>query len=601
MFNLLFYFPTGNEHDLLWIPQELPPNVFILLSTLPGRAMDACQDRSWPSMNVKPLDDSQKSQIITDYLEGIYAKTLTQEQKDMIVDAKQTSNALYLKSLLDEVRMYGSFRTLSAKIQEYLTAGSPGDLFAKILERLEDDFEKGVHARPNLVRDATTALWCSNRGMSENELVEFLNVPSAVWSPFYLSLFENLVNRDGILNFFHDHLRQAVELKYLKNDEEKKICYLRLADFFEEREMSQRKVEELPTLLLKAAEWTRLKATISDLDVFVRMESDEDGHFELVKAWRHLGDFSQVESAYKEKIDQISMDEMMKHSDYYVKLFSLLGNFYQTLGLMEAAKEIYFGLLTHLERYYAETDSTIVYCSYNHSWRYRCKHIDVIKTLKELGSVFYQIGDYDKSIMYYEEAINRVTRQDGNDKQAQKLQLTGSLIGLATVYIEKGEVATARPMMTRALELAADIVGMTHPFYGAIFTKMGQLAYKQGQTDQALAFYMQNLKMVRSDVGTNHPRIANVLNEIALVYDDTNDKRAGELYEASLAIMLDTYGNNYIGTASIRYNLGAFYFGTNYFGKAKYQFNEAHRIFTSFLGDQHPDTVAAKKALDTVS
>ena len=39
--------------------------------------------------------------------------------------------------------MYGNFRTLSKKITEYLTAESPGDLFEKILERLEGDFEQG--------------------------------------------------------------------------------------------------------------------------------------------------------------------------------------------------------------------------------------------------------------------------------------------------------------------------------------------------------------------------------------------------------------------------------------------------------------------------
>lgn len=27
----------GTEHDLDWIPPEIPPNVFVLISTLPGR------------------------------------------------------------------------------------------------------------------------------------------------------------------------------------------------------------------------------------------------------------------------------------------------------------------------------------------------------------------------------------------------------------------------------------------------------------------------------------------------------------------------------------------------------------------------------------
>ena len=43
--------------------------------------------------------------------------------------------------------MYGSFRTLTDRIKEYLKADSPGDLFAKILERLEEDFEHGEYER----------------------------------------------------------------------------------------------------------------------------------------------------------------------------------------------------------------------------------------------------------------------------------------------------------------------------------------------------------------------------------------------------------------------------------------------------------------------
>ncbi|VDI57556.1 Hypothetical predicted protein [Mytilus galloprovincialis] len=166
----------GTEHDLDWIPPEIPPNVFVLISTLPGRAMTACNQAGWPSMKVQPLQDSQKMQILTEYLEGIYGKTLNQQQKEMIVSVKQTSNPLYLKSLLDEVRMYGSFRTLTEKIQEYLSADTPQDLFAKILDRLEEDFEKGDNARKHLVRDTTTALWCANKGMSESEIVELLDV-----------------------------------------------------------------------------------------------------------------------------------------------------------------------------------------------------------------------------------------------------------------------------------------------------------------------------------------------------------------------------------------------------------------------------------------
>ena len=46
------------------------------------------------------------------------------------------------------------------------------------------------------------------------------------------------------------------------------------------------KVEELPFLLTRAGELDRLKDIVTKLDVFFRLSEDEDGVFELVKAWK---------------------------------------------------------------------------------------------------------------------------------------------------------------------------------------------------------------------------------------------------------------------------------------------------------------------------
>ncbi|CAG2252128.1 NPHP3 [Mytilus edulis] len=603
----------STEHDLLWIPSEIPPNVFLLISTLPGRAMNACTEAGFPSMRVSPLQESEKMQIITDYLEGIYGKTLTMEQKGMIINVKQTSNPLYLKSLLDEVRMFGSFRTLTNKITEYLSAESPQDLFAKILERLEEEFEKGQTPRKDLVRDATTALWCSNRGMSESELVELLNIPSAIWSPFYISLYENLVNRNGILNFFHDHLRQAVERKYIPTHEAKVKGYLCLADFHAAKETSDRTVEELPFLLTKAGQMDRLKETITDLDVFYRLSDNEDGIFELIKAWKTLGGFDLSEESYMSKVQKIPKEDIMQNSTYYCKLYrKFLFDHWNNGG----SKKIFKTLIKQLELNYGESHGTVVYNVHDHTWKYRCKHPDVIKGLHELGTVYSKLGEYDKAVRVYIDAINRQNRVT---TPTQKLQLCEGLLGLelhslsfsfyscvgllglSTVYIQKEDMLEAKKLMLRALELATFVLGKKHNFVAAIFTRLGQLSYKQGRVDEALAYCLHDLKVTRSEVGTNHPRTAIVLNEIGLIYDDKNDSMAPQLYEAALSIFLETYGKNFLGTGTIRYNLGALYFGTNHFAKSKYQFTESYRVYVLFLGEDHPETKAVKQALDAVS
>ena len=40
----------------------------------------------------------------------------------------------------------------------------------------------------------------------------------------------------------------------------------------------------------------------------------------------------------------------------------------------------------------------------------------------------------------------------------------------------------------------------------------------------------------------HHASRAGVINDVALVYDDKNESIAGDLYEAALVILLDTFG-----------------------------------------------------------
>ena len=51
---------------------------------------------------IEGLQEKEKLSIITGYM-NLYGKTLNKEQTDLIINAKQSSNPLYLKALLDEV------------------------------------------------------------------------------------------------------------------------------------------------------------------------------------------------------------------------------------------------------------------------------------------------------------------------------------------------------------------------------------------------------------------------------------------------------------------------------------------------------------------
>lgn len=56
----------------------------------------------------------------------------------------------------------------------------------------------------------------------------------------------------------------------------------------------------------------------------------------------------------------------------------------------------------------------------------------------------------------------------------------------------------------------------------------------------------------------------------------------------------------FVNFTSCRYNLGAFYFATSYYARAKFQFTEAHKVFSAFLGPDHEDTASALGAMQAI-
>ena len=71
------------------------------------------------------------------------------------------------------------------------------------------------------MREALSLLWAARRGLTEPELLELLkpagqtSLPAALWSPVRCALEDGLVDRDGVLAFAHEHLRAAIERKYV--------------------------------------------------------------------------------------------------------------------------------------------------------------------------------------------------------------------------------------------------------------------------------------------------------------------------------------------------------------------------------------------------
>jgi len=152
--------PSEQAADLAWLPSTFPSHVRVLVSSLPGRfvfgslvlafrwlismpsfpsfcwyhfwsssafllllfllrCFDVLSKRDVPMLVIKPLTLPLRKEVTTRYLKQ-YSKALDESQLSLITAAPQTGNPLYLRVLLDELRISANFAALNSKIRDYL-------------------------------------------------------------------------------------------------------------------------------------------------------------------------------------------------------------------------------------------------------------------------------------------------------------------------------------------------------------------------------------------------------------------------------------------------------------------------------------------------
>ena len=487
--------------ELTWLPPVVPDNVRLVVSTLAGPALDAVEDREWPTLRVEPLEEAERRRLIDEFLDQ-YSKKLSARRADRIGSAPQTENPLYLRVLLDELRQFGRHEDLDARIDHYLGAEDPDDLYDLVLERWEKDYERD---RPGLVADAMRALWAARRGLSEAELLDFLGsgggpLPAAHWSPLRLAAGDGLLSRSGLLTFGHAYLRRAVRDRCLAGEDRQRKAHAKLADYFEGQELGDRKVDELPWQLSRAGEWRRLYDLLADLSFFeAAWEADEEevlarwaeveGNSELRKAeaYRRVleapgqcGDVvSSLASVFRHSGD---LSEALRLREYLVERYREDGDrvrFQASLGGKANILADRGDLKAALELY--EKGESI------------CRELglraDLRASLGNQANILYQQGDVEGAMKMLgeEEGICReMGDRDGLQRslgsQGVILKHNGDLEGAMKLYEEKERIC-------RELGLQADL--------GRSLGYQAKVLYHQGDLRAAMDLYREQESICR--------------------------------------------------------------------------------------------------------
>ena len=220
--------------ELFWLPQTHPANVCVIVSALPGAALDEVVRRGWPSLCVEPLRREEREALVVGYL-GRYSKSLSAGRLRTVVEAEPTSNPLYLRRSWRSSRVFGVHEQLDERLAYYLAAVTPEEL---------------LHANPAALTNRTTTrivlAWSAtrcrcfgppaedlaSRSCSSCSEVEAIRCHVRTGAPLALAAESMLVNRSGLLRFSHDFIREAVRQRYLPRPRDEHACHRRLAGHF---------------------------------------------------------------------------------------------------------------------------------------------------------------------------------------------------------------------------------------------------------------------------------------------------------------------------------------------------------------------------------
>ncbi len=597
-------------HDLGWLPRVFPRNCRVIVSTLPGRCFEAIVRRNWlddvPPLDVKPLDESERRQLIRDFLSQ-HTRDLGDQRTSRIVSAPQTANPLYLRVLLDELRVFGVHEELNARIDWYLEAQDPFELYEKVIIRWEEAYE----GDSDLVGDVLSLIWAARRGLSEAELLEALGnagrpLPHAVWSPLRLAMADSLISRGGLLTFAHDYLRSAVREAYLPSTAHQDAAHLRVAEFFDQQtHWTRRRLDELPWQLAAAQEWSRLHDVLTRRLCFIGLQQTND--YELLDYWLQLTGRYDVAASYSAAFARWEREQ--PEESQVSQFASLLASFLSERAACHTAAEAlmlrslqidesrlgrdhpeiarHLNNLAMLFRWTNKLDEAVTLMRRALAIDEQAlgvEHPNVALSLANLAALLHSMNRMEEAEPLMRRALSIDEKQFGSAHP----DVARDLNNLAELLESTDRLAEAEQLFCRALAIDEQSYGYQHPEVATDLRNLGTLLYSMGRMSEAEPLMRRALAIDERAFGPSHPNVAIAMNNLAVLLDSTNQVvEAESLARQALAIDLGSFGECHPSVARDLNNLGQLLKKVNRLSEAEPLLRRALAIDEKAYGVQH--------------
>ena len=561
-----------------WLPEHpFSGPLRLVVSTLPGPPgaddpLAAIRKRGWAELRVQPLTVDERRRMIAGYL-ARFGKTLDEHRLARLAAAATAANPLYLKILLDELRVTGTHDRLDERLTDYLAAADIPALLQQVLARYQRDYE---HDRQGLVAETLGLIYAARRGLSETELLELLRpadqerLPPAVWAPLRAALEDALVDRGGILNFAHDFLRTAVGDAFAPDLDRRDDLRLQLADYFEAQPIAARACDELPWLLKDTDSLARLRACLLHIDRFLHIHARDPE--ELRRYW----------------VEQLQEQQFMG-SDYLASL----EHWSQEPGRQEphvafAANEL--AAFLHDAALYAEAEPLMRRALDIDEHSFGTDHPKVARDLNNLAALLQATNRLVQAEPLFRRALEIAEHNLG----AAHPDVAVALNNLAVLLQATNRPAETEPLLRRALDIDERSFGTDHPDVARALHNLAGLLQATDRLAEAEPLLRRALDINEHGLGTDHPNVAAGLSSLAQLLQASNRLAEAEpLMRRALAIDERSLGTKHPEVAKALNNLALLLLATNRLAEAEPLLRRALDIDEHSLGTNHP-TVATR-------
>ncbi len=515
------------KSNLIWLLDMVFEGVYVLLSMRSDTdELSYIENYKNPFViELKGLQTPEdKEKAIEDFYKP-YGKKLEREYRKMIAKSDKTSIPLFLKSLLEELRIYGDYNTLGERIKELINLKEEDDIFEKVFERCEKDYG-------DYVRDILCLIALSKDGLTEPELLVLLKdkqVNRAQLSTFFYALENYFIEIQGRLKPAHSQIGKAIGDRYLTSDKVVAEYRERIISVFDEYIKQTdyvgigRAYGELMYQVYNLKDYRKLFEYISQEKALIYLlEQDTYNFSDYVKALKYenlieewfdrvlefentrILDLVETLLLYSSKDEAIFLftkkakqvkelyeqDKQKWAGDYASVLYNLgfaydmQGDISKTIKLYEKSLAIYEELYKQNKQRWAES----------YAW-----------LLDNLGSVYYGKKDIDKAINYYEKSLAIFEELYKQDKQERAEVYEMLLESLADTYYEKGDIDKAIKLYEKSLAILEELYEQDKQtwavYYAMSLRNTGTAYYKNGNIDKAIDYYEQSLTVLEDIIG----------------------------------------------------------------------------------------------------